>query len=283
MINKIIIDGENVELNESSPMPYTHMFQQAKTHEVKFGLDNTDEICAYAFKDCVDLTKIQIPSSIKMLKRGAFQNCKNLPEITLHSEINYIGKGCFDGCTGLNEIKFEGTTPPDVYCEIPEQTTCFVPDSYKYVKVDFEKIDTSGDVDYFTKTPWNQFEHVDDLTEIDPNVEYYRNQWDNICENYRVKEYKDRYPVTNISFPDPSVSNRVGFKFNLTYTILPENCTNTNLTWFPESNNFTYDTSNPGYVGIEFTSKNTAGSAALTCYSESGIRARVVFIINDAE
>ena len=79
MINKLIIDGNNVELNESSKMPYTHTFQQAETHVVKFGLDNTNEICAYAFKDCSNLTKIEIPETIEMLKRGAFMNCSKLP------------------------------------------------------------------------------------------------------------------------------------------------------------------------------------------------------------
>ena len=281
MINKIIIDGENVELNESTPMPYTHMFQQAKTHEVKFGLDSTDEICAYAFKDCEDLTKIQIPPVIKMLKRGAFQNCKNLPEITLSKNIEYIGKSCFDGCDNLKEIKFERETPPEVYCTIPAQTTCFIPDDTKYVKVEFEDIDTSGDIDYFTRTDWNQYEHVDDLTEITPTTYYYRNQWDNVCENYRIKENKDRYPVTGIAFEGTTISKKVGDSFKLTYTILPENCTNYNLTWMKTSNDFTYEAGNePNVVDVKMLSANTQGTATLTCYAESGIRATVTFSIN---
>lgn len=288
MINKIIIDGENVELTESSKIPYTHVFQQAKTHVVKFGLDNTNEICAYAFKDCADLTKIEIPDTIEMLKRGAFKNCSKLPEITIGPNINYIGKECFDGCDNLKEIKFErkikddGTIDiPEVYCTIPAQTTCFVPNDTKYARVNFEDIDTSGDIDYFTRTTWNQYEHVDDLSELDENTYYYRNQWDSIGDNLKVKEYKNRYPVEGISFSYVSASAKVGDEYKLTYTILPENCTNLNLTWVEGSNSLKVnsDTGVNGMVYVNMLSENTGGNATVKCYAESGINATITFYI----
>ena len=290
MINKIIIDGKPAELNESSPMPYTHLFQEAKIHNVKFGLDNTDEICAYAFKDCVDLTKIEIPECITMLKREAFKNCEKLPEITLGSNIKYIGSGCFDGCTSLKEIKFERTTPPSTYCQIPEQTTCYIPNGSKYVEQDIETMDTSGDINYYTRTDWNQYEPVVDLTVLDENEKYYRNQWDSVCENYKIKEEKDRNPVTKFVFANGStISGRVNQTNHYAYIITPEDYTNTNLTWIADnyyvtSDNtvayyFTYNSYENNVIDITFLKENTMGSASLTCYTDTGLRTNLKILI----
>jgi hypothetical protein len=57
MVNKIIIDGNNYNLNESTVFPFTYEFSRAGVHNVKIGLENTNDICAYAFKNCTDLTK----------------------------------------------------------------------------------------------------------------------------------------------------------------------------------------------------------------------------------
>ena len=235
MINKLIVDGEKIELNESSPMPYMHTFPQAKVHTVEYGLDNTTEICAYAFKNCTELTKVVIPESIDTIKREAFMNCTSLPEITLHEKIKYIGKGAFDGCTSLKEIKFEGDEnrePPEVYCTIPSQTICFVPDGSKYVEItDHSQIDQSGDIQYFTKTSWNQYEVVTDLTMIDDDTHYYRNVWDNVGSNFQILEDKNRFPVDQIDIKDPVRRVMVGDEVILDYKLLPENCTNHNLVW----------------------------------------------------
>lgn len=286
MINKLIIDGNNIELNESSKMPYTHTFQQAKTHEVKFGLDNTNEVCAYAFKDCANLTKIEIPETITMLKRGAFMNCSNLPAITLNKNIEYIGNQCFDGCTRLTEIKFEGDenrAVPEVYCKIPNQTTVYVPDGSKYVKVEFDDIDTSGDIDYFTLTSWGQYLRVEDLSEINPNIYYYRNKWDTVGDNAKIKENKNRKPVTKLSFDEPTYSSTVGETETITINVLPEDCTNLNLTWTTTDNTalkITKDPANPKSVWVEMLRDDNSSTVKLQCQAESGISTSMTFYIS---
>lgn len=287
MINKIIIDGKNVELTDASQLPFMHTFQQAKTHEVKFGLDKTDEICAYAFKDCVNLTKIELPDTIKMIKRGAFKNCSRLPKITLSEHINYIGKEAFDGCTSLTDIIYEGTEVPSTYFKLPEQTTWYVPDDSKYEKIaDNDTIDTSGDIEYFTKTAWNQYEPVYDLSEIDSETEYYRNKWDSIGNNIQVKENKNRRPVERIvlvSSDTVSIGARVNDKYTLTYFIYPEDCTNHNLKWFTRTDDIELDDlDEPGYITVKMLKENLQGTAVLTCYAESGIRQSVTFRIQPA-
>ena len=286
MINKIIVDGENVELTDSSQVPFRHTFSQAKEHEVKYGLDSTTEICAYAFKDCKNLTYISIPDVITEIKRGAFQNCENLPTIHISENVNYIGKEAFDGCKKLTDIIFDGNEhrlPPNTYCNIPEQTTCFIPNDSKYVPVNFADIDLSGDIDYYTVTPWNQYEHVDDLSMIDSNIQYYRNQWDQIAPNYKIKENKDRHPVERIAFDATTYSSTVGSTETISYIIYPENCTNLNLYWTYTGEPGQYfdiiPTGVAGEIDVKMKSKSTGG-AILTAYAESGIRASVRFYIN---
>ena len=78
MINKIIVDGENVELTDKSQVPFRHTFSQANTHIVRYGIDNTDEVCAYAFKDCTELTSITIPDSVTSIGFCVFVYCDDI-------------------------------------------------------------------------------------------------------------------------------------------------------------------------------------------------------------
>ena len=288
MINKLIIDGENIELNQSSKMPYTHLFQQAKTHVVKFGLDKTNEICAFAFKDCSNLTNIEIPEAITMLKRGAFMNCSNIPSITLHKDINYIGNYCFDGCDKLMEINFEGNENrevPKVYCNIPNQTTIYVPDGSKYVEVPFADIDTSGDIDYFTLESWGEYIRVDDLSMIDPEIHYYRNKWDSIGDNTKIKENKNRRPVTRLTFNETEISAIRGNIVEFEVNVYPENCTNLNFTWTSSAPDIVKvmndDTENPKSKYIQMLKSDNSGTAVIECKSESGISAYITFFISN--
>ena len=78
MINKLIIDDKQIELTEKDKFPYTYSFSTAKSHKVRFAIDDTNEICAESFKNCTHLTKITFPSQISMIKRRAFENCSRL-------------------------------------------------------------------------------------------------------------------------------------------------------------------------------------------------------------
>ena len=138
MINKLIVDGQNITLNESTQFPFTYTFSKAGVHNVRVGLDMTDEVCAYAFKDCSDLTKVTFPSKIENIKRYAFENCTSLKSIDLPDTIKYVGPGTFDGCIALSEINFAHTTPPQFYSELTAGTKCFVPDGHKFVLAEGE-------------------------------------------------------------------------------------------------------------------------------------------------
>lgn len=277
MINKLIIDGENVELTDKSQVPYKHTFAQANTHVVRYGIDNTDEICAYAFQNCTELSYISFPDEIKNIKRGAFKGCTSLEKVPLSRNIEYIGKEAFDGCTSLKEVDFEHDNPPAIYCKFPNQTTLYVPNGQKYEQVEFEKMNMDGTVQYFTENAYShKYERVYDVTFANSEGTYFRNKWDALADNDHVIEQKNRYPVTNIEFT-PNVGLPAGNTFELSYTLSPENVTNTQLYWYSSWGGFTIDidTGKEGIVKVIATSDTetygVGSTAQITAYAESGV------------
>ena len=271
----MIIDGVQVQLSEEDKIPYTYSFATSKTHSVKFALDQTDEICAEAFKNCSNLTKINFPPQIKLIKRRAFENCSKLDNVVIPSTIEYIGANAFDGCGGLNEIKFEAMTPPDNYCEFPSHTVCYIPTGSKYSKV--ETLDPDNDI-YYKKSWYNQYSEVAGANlKFDGSEEYYKDNWVSIAPNYQTLEEKDRKPVTNLEFEfsservtDPNLT-----QITLTYTVTPEDTTNPNI-YFKTGNEYLLtvveDFSQPNKVIINVANRN--GVTDVFAYAESGVWAK---------
>ena len=73
-------------------------------------------------------------------------------------------------------------------------------------------------------TSWGQYLRVEDLSEINPNIDYYRNKWDTVGDNAKIKENKNRKPVTKLSFDEPTYSSTVGETETITINVLPEDC-----------------------------------------------------------
>lgn len=277
MINKLIIDNQNVELTDKSQVPYTHTFAQAETHVVRFGLDSGDEICAYAFKDCKDLKYIEFPSQIKKIKRGAFKGCTSLEKVPIGKDIEYIGKEAFDGCSSLQELDFEASNPPAIYCTLPSNTNIYVPDGEKYERISFSNMVLDGNTEYFTENEWShQFEKMYDVTFANEAGTYFVNKWQTVADDRHTIENKNRVPVNGINY-DRNIGINVGERFRLSYTISPENTTNTQLYWYSgDENVFTINT-NTGIeneIWIEPTDVEArrGSKATLTTYSESGVK-----------
>lgn len=275
MINKLIIDGANVELTDKSQVPYSYTFAQANTHIVRYGIDNTDEICAYAFQNCTELSYISFPEEIKNIKRGAFKGCTSLERIPLSTAIQYIGKEVFDGCASLKEVSFEHEVPPTTYCTFPSQTILYVPDGCKYEEIAYEKMNLDGNTEYFTQNAYShKYEKIYDVTFADADGTYFRNRWDELGDNDHVVENKNRFPVTNIAM-ESNVSIKPGETINLSYVLSPENVTNTQLYWYSTFDGFTVDTDTgvAGMVKVHATSDESrvGSSGRITAYAESGV------------
>jgi len=62
------------------------------------------QIAENGFKDCVNLTNIVIPDSVKIIGAAAFLGCENLTEIVLPDSIVAIGESAFKSCSSLENI-----------------------------------------------------------------------------------------------------------------------------------------------------------------------------------
>ena len=73
----------------------------------------------YAFYECKDLTKVNLPSSIKSFGKYAFKSCINLEPFALPSNLTYISEGLFNGC-----VKFVNISLPSTVTSIGSYAFC---------------------------------------------------------------------------------------------------------------------------------------------------------------
>lgn len=75
-------------------------------------LPNTiQEIGHYAFKNCINLEKINIPDAVRKIGGYAFWNCK-IKTITLSKSLKEIDEYAFYGCENLTDIYCRSSNPP---------------------------------------------------------------------------------------------------------------------------------------------------------------------------
>ncbi len=70
-------------------------------------LGNAEEIGDGAFSNCIALTSVRLPETLKKIGSGAFNNCGNLTSIALPASLTEIGRGAFADCTA--ELTYAGT------------------------------------------------------------------------------------------------------------------------------------------------------------------------------
>ena len=63
------------------------------------------EIKEEVFKDCKELTSVELPQWIRKIRGWAFCGCYNLTEITLSEWVEEIGDCAFSGCSSLTEVR----------------------------------------------------------------------------------------------------------------------------------------------------------------------------------
>jgi hypothetical protein len=66
---------------------------------------NVDTIHEYAFQNCTVLPAITIPENVDIIEDYAFEGCSNLNNITLPTSVN-LGKYLFKGCSGITSLSF---------------------------------------------------------------------------------------------------------------------------------------------------------------------------------
>lgn len=68
------------------------------------GTSGIEELALYAFKDCVNLVAINLPTCITRFAGGTFKNCSNLTSAIIPNSVVYCGSRIFDSCTRLSDI-----------------------------------------------------------------------------------------------------------------------------------------------------------------------------------
>lgn len=66
-------------------------------------------ICAYAFQDCTNLKKFDVPWSVDTIGDGVFLGCSALEEVEMCNDgtkLAHVGMDVFRGCTSLKFLKF---------------------------------------------------------------------------------------------------------------------------------------------------------------------------------
>lgn len=87
-----------------------------------------------AFKGCINLKSVNIPSSVNIINSEAFKNCMNLEAIDMPLFVSYltIGDRAFQGCSNLTEISLPISTirniGEDVFNNCLKLEYAFIPD-----------------------------------------------------------------------------------------------------------------------------------------------------------
>ena len=98
---------------------------------ITFAGNNCTRIGDCAFRQCIYLTSITIPSSVTSIGNGAFEDCSALTAITIPSSVTSIGDWAFSGCSRLTSVIFEGSVTSIATSSFPTSTNIYVPSGKK--------------------------------------------------------------------------------------------------------------------------------------------------------
>lgn len=96
--------------------------------------DCANLIPSSCFRDCYNVTSLNINNGITTIDDNAFYNCTGLTSVTIPSSVRSIGIGAFDHCTSLGNVYIERTGSTSVYStSFPSGCTIHVPcEAYGY-------------------------------------------------------------------------------------------------------------------------------------------------------
>lgn len=94
--NKVFSDQNRAAYSGAVTIPATITYNGKTFNVVSIG--------EYAFRGCLSMTSITIPSSITAIKSFAFYNCSALAAVNIPASVKTIGAGAFEGCTSLTQM-----------------------------------------------------------------------------------------------------------------------------------------------------------------------------------
>lgn len=119
-------------------------------YKVKSG---TITIAVDAFGDCIDITDIIIPDSVRYIARVAFLRCENLETIVIPGGITTIDTAAFVNCENLKDVYFLGTEEEWNKINIELENDSLLDAEIHYMPFGGTKTAISDDGKTFTVTP----------------------------------------------------------------------------------------------------------------------------------
>lgn len=108
--------GGVIDLPSKTLAINNYAFSQNKAiQELKFsnGVENEMTIGSYAFYECLNLAKVQLPNGLKTISQYSFTDCLLLEEVVIPNTLEVLPLNGFYKCPELSKVTFEegGTTP----------------------------------------------------------------------------------------------------------------------------------------------------------------------------
>ena len=91
--NGILFSKDNSILISFPPNYYNSVL--AHSYKVPEGVQKIEK---FAFRECNNISQVELPQSVKELGAGAFASCYELKKINLPENLEIIGEACFADC-----------------------------------------------------------------------------------------------------------------------------------------------------------------------------------------
>lgn len=103
--------GRMANYTTQDPAPWADLKDQIITVEV----DGTvTSVGSSAFKDCVNLTTVNIAEGVEYIESAAFNGCTALAQANIPQSVTYIKLGAFKNCTALTEVTIRSNCRTDM-------------------------------------------------------------------------------------------------------------------------------------------------------------------------
>ena len=126
---------------------YCPELTEVTTYGTVFNDDPEAMIHPYCLEGCPQLTRFEIPQSIRILGQGLLGGNRKVTQLTIPANVTQINFSAFNN-TGIKEVKVEGITPPQVF----EKIWYGFPDDITVIRVPAESVEK-----YKTAAGWQDY------------------------------------------------------------------------------------------------------------------------------
>lgn len=135
--NRLIISGDGAMANYATPSdaPWYKYAENVTEVIIEEGVTSVGK---HAFKEYIQISKVTLPTTLKVIERSAFEGCTSLTDIDLSkTSLTSIGNRAFYGCTSLTDLDLSETSvnliDQEAFAECKALKSVAVPASLKTI------------------------------------------------------------------------------------------------------------------------------------------------------